>query len=204
MVARDTPLTIVIPGRFHPAWSPIGRGLRRLTGDRLQAKAFHLFVLTGGALLWLMALYAADALAEALALQSSVLYALLGGTGLLFALAGAVGIQPQARVTCTSQAVHIERGRERFHLPYDTLAAPKPVASRLYHRHYRHYAAVHPILGASEGPVLLLPARSNLIVALGLCAKSRAALARRVQKGRRRRSERQAAAAEGTAEAVVR
>jgi hypothetical protein len=190
---RPPPPSFVIPARFHPGWSLLGRALRRWTGDRLRAEALHITLLTGGALLGLMGVYAADALVVAGPAEAALLAvggALVGVSGLL-ALVGLVGVRPRAAVTCAPAAVRIERGRERLRLPYAALERIETVSARLYHRQYRRWAAVRPFLGSASGPVLLLHAQDGTqedarggdgrIVALGLPEAQREALRNRLE-----------------------
>jgi hypothetical protein len=184
------PLSLVIPGRFHAGWSPLGRALRSHTGDRLRAETLQIVLLTGGALAWLMGVYAGEVLADLLALPPLALWAGLAGTGLLLVLVGGVGFCPPVVVTCSGRAVRVERGRERLRLPYAALTTVETVDAREYHRHHRHYAAVRPFLNGSRAPVLLLQARGGPVVALGLREQQHDALLQHIADERRARDAR--------------
>jgi hypothetical protein len=179
----SAPPPFVIPGGFDPRFSPLGRALRRRTGDRLRAEALQIALLTGAALAGLMGVYAAEAAAGLFGMPSLALAGGLAGASLLAGLgAGVVGRRPRAVVRVGPQAVTVERGREQMRLLYDTMGPPAVVAARRFHRHERRYAAVRPFLGKTATPVLLLRAREGPIAALGLPdEEDRQALRRHVE-----------------------
>jgi hypothetical protein len=194
--ARFDSSPFIVPAGFDPRWSLLGRVLRHRMGDRLRAEALHIALSTGGALVWLMGVYAADALAAGLGAAPLVVWGVLGASGLLLVLGSLVGVRPRAVVTCGPAAVHVERGRERLRLAYAALEHVETVEAGVYHRHYRRYATTRPFLNGPGGPVLLLRAQATnrhtrtttgLVVALGLPDAQREALRRRLEAHRERR-----------------
>ena len=167
----------------------MGRLLRRLTEDRLRAEALHIVVLTGGGLGWLMSFYMAEALSEWTALSPLTVWPSLGAAGLLMALVGFFGVRPRTVITCGPRAVHIERGGERLRLPVALLDHTEVVSSQVYHRRYRHCAALRPFLNSGDGPVLLLHPREGPGSALELRETHRDALQAHLSKARRPASE---------------
>ena len=182
----DSSPPFTIPRRFHPGWSLLGRLLRRRTGDRLRAESLHLALLTGGALVWLMGVYAAGALVSGTGAPPLVVWSGLGAAGGLLVLGGVVGVQPRAVVRCGPAAMRVERGRERVRLPYAALERVETVGARVYHRRYRRWAAVRPFLNGGGGPVLLVHMRDRRsVVALALPEAQRTALRQRLEARRK-------------------
>ena len=176
-------LTFCIPRRFHPGYSLLGRGLRRLVRDPLRAEAFFILALTGLALLWLLVQYAVwaflqpapSAPAGPAALR---FWAVQGGALLFLVLTCVVGVAPAAVVTCAPGGrLRLRQGRRRLALDNAEIKAIKKITPLRYHRHERRYAATQAFVGRLRHDLLLLRTARGPVV-LGLAPQDQAALQR--------------------------
>ena len=173
------------PRRFHPAYSLLGRLLRRVCHDTRHAESVYLVVVCSLALLLLLAQYLAWAF-----VGPAILAAPSGSTamtfwasqlgGLLLLIGGAgVGFRPAVYVTLTHDALHLRQGTRTLRLDLHGLGDPKPVTALEAHRHWNRYARTQPfysrladallLFRTPEGPVLLglaLEDRDALVAAL--------------------------------------
>lgn len=158
--------TYHIPPCFHPGWSLLGYTLRRATGDRRRAEAFHLVILTGLALLLLLAHYLVWALA-ADSLSALARWSAEGGA-LAFVLMTCVwGRKPGATITCAANELHVEQGRRTMTLAYDEIEAVEVISSLRFHRHERRYTATRAFFDRLDENLLLLKtARGPVVVGL--------------------------------------
>lgn len=148
------------PRRFHPGYSPLGRWLRRRTGDHRYAEALHVLLLTGLALALLFLHFLSGALlGELWAAQPSArwIYGLslagLGGAGLVPCV---VGLRPALTVTCAADTLRLAQGASTITVPYAALASVQRITAQRFHRHERRYAATRTFLGVLDEDVLLL------------------------------------------------
>ena len=167
--------------RFHPAYSLLGRGLRRLTGDARRAETLLVVVLMGG----LLVLVGSQTLAWTLlqdvleqAPRGPVALAFWGGHfGALVAyvLIGWVGFQPAITLQCTPKGLELRQGRRTLTLSYQTINTAEPVDVLVFHRHWRRYAATYVFANRLPDKLLLLRTTSGPVV-LGLSPADQRAL----------------------------
>lgn len=172
--------------RFHPGYSPLGRWLRRQTGDRRRAEALHLLIGTAYALAVVMGYFAFSTLwPSAAALTNG--YALLWMSGsLALAGAGLIGFRPALSVTCRDDAeeLRLTQGERTLMLPYDAIASVEQISALRFHRHERRYAATHVFIGRLGDDVLLLRTeRSPVVIGLDT-AEEQSALADHLETAR--------------------
>ncbi len=175
------PHTFHVPARFHPAYSLLGRGLRRLVGDARQAEAFFLVALSMLALGLLLAQFFAWML-----LKPVIQAAPAGPVAVTFWIGqvGAVvlclstcvvGFAPAIVVTATPSGLLLRRGDHERELRYEAITATASITALAYHRHYGRYAATQAFVNRMTPRVLLLHT-PEAPVALGLLPEDHAAL----------------------------
>lgn len=175
-------LTFHIPRRFAPSHSRLGRWLRRRTGDRLQAEALYIVVVTGLLLAGVLGSFLAWAL-----LHASILADPTGPTALAYAITHLMaagigfftvgwGFRPAITLTAGPGGLHIQQGARSVTLAPEHITAAETVDPVRYYRHERRYAATQDFVNHPERDVLLLRTARGAVVAVGLAAPDRAAL----------------------------
>jgi hypothetical protein len=173
--------TFTIPRRFHPAYSLLGRWMRRWLDDERRAEALFIIVLSVLALALLLAQYLAWAL-----LQPAIEATPEGPTAILFWIGQVaavvlivgfcvVGFEPAIVVTAEEDALHLQQKDCSLTLPYDAIETADTISARRYHRHWRRYAATHAFVNRPDGDLLLLRTDDGPVV-LGLAPDDREAL----------------------------
>ena len=168
--------TFHVPSRFHPAYSLLGRGLRRLVGDARRAEALFLVTLSMVALglvlaqyfawMWLQATIMADPLGP---VAVGFWVGQVGTVFLAFAVC-VVGFTPPIAVTLTPTEVHLRRGSKAHVLATEAITSVASISPLLYYRHYARYAATEVFINRMTPQVLMLHT-SEAPVALGLLPK---------------------------------
>lgn len=154
--------TFYVPPRFHPAYSLLGRGLRRLVGDARRAEALFLIALSMLALGLLLGQFFAW-----MWLKTAILATPLGPVAMAFWLGqiGAVavclltcvvGFVPAITITVNPTHLHLRQGRHECTLPYGAITSTESVSALTYYRHYRPYAATQAFVNRMTPQVLLL------------------------------------------------
>ena len=170
-----------IPRRFHPGYSLLGRGLRRLTGDVRRAEALLVVVLVGGLLLLVGSQTLAWTLLQDVldqAPRGPVALAFWGshiGALVTYVLVGWIGFQPAITLQCTPKGLVLHQGRRTLTLPYSAINTVEPVDVVVFHRHWRRYAATHVFANRLPEKLLLLRTTSGPVV-LGLSPADQQAL----------------------------
>ena len=154
--------TFHVSTRFHPGYSLLGRGLRRVIGDARRAEAFYLVTLSLLALGLLLAQYFTW-----LWLQPAIIADPLGpvavgfwlgqvGTLTLSLFVCLFGFTPAIELTITPRAVQLHRGAQERVLPYATITSVESISALLYHRHYARYAATGAYINRMTPQILIL------------------------------------------------
>jgi hypothetical protein len=165
--------TFHVPRRFHPAYSLLGRGLRRRVGDARRAEALFLVTLSLLALGLLLAQFAAwtwlkpAITAEPLGPMAVAFWIAQLGALILTGSICVVGFTPPLSVMLTPTQVELRRGRHERLVPYAEITAVASISALLYHRHYSRYAATDVFVNRLPPRVLLLHTPAAPI-ALGL------------------------------------
>jgi hypothetical protein len=160
----------------------LGRLLRWATGDRLRGEATFILTLTGLGLLVLLAHYLGWALLQpvierdnAQAWQMGFWFAQVASV-LLLAAVGLIGFRPPVTAHVGDGQVSLRQGKRSLSLAANEIKEVSSISARLYHLHYRHYAATHGYVGTLEGDVLLLQTARGPVV-VGLPEEDQSALA---------------------------
>lgn len=158
--------------RFNPGYAWLYRWLHRWTQDRLRAGALHIFFLSIGIAVVLLAHFLTWALAEIpihdLTNPNTLL--LWGGTvgsAVGLALVGLVGVQPALVVRCGPNVLRLEQGSKQQTIPHSAIESVSRVSATTYHRHYRHYRRTKPFIGVRGDTLVLVRTGSN-VFAIGL------------------------------------
>ena len=157
-----TVLTFHVPPRFHPAYSLLGRGLRRRTGDARRAEALFLIVLSTLLLGVLLAQYFAwvwlKPAIEAAPLGPTAVAFWMSQVGMLAAclFTCVLGFTPAIAVSLTPTGLHLRRGKHEHVLPYNTITSAESISALLYYQHYARYAATQVFVNRMTPRVLLL------------------------------------------------
>lgn len=180
--------TFESPRSYDPTYSLLGRLLRYWTGDRLRGEALFVVVLTGLALVLLMAHYLGWALLKPVLVENPSWQMLfwagqLASVAILGAL-GLVGMRPGVTVACSPEGLDLEQGRRTCTVPYDAVEAVDTVAPTRYHRHYRHYATTAVFVGALSDEMLLLRTTRGPVVVSLADPEAQAALRTHVETAR--------------------
>lgn len=167
---------------FHPYHSLLGRLLRWATGDRLRGEATFILTLTGLALLVLLAHYLGWALLQPVierdntqAWQMGFWFAQIGSVLLLIAV-GIIGFRPPVTAQVRDGELTLSQGSRSLSLSLRDVEEATFISTRLYHIHYRHYAATHVFIGTLDDEVLLLRTSGEPVV-VGLPEDDQFALA---------------------------
>lgn len=174
-------LHLIIARRFHPAYSLLGRGLRRLSADARQAEALFLVVLAGLGLLVLLTQFLSWALLQPVFTADPgsparlVFWAAQLGSLLLLGLTCVLGFTPPITVACDAAGLHLRRGSQALDLAYDAIESAETVTALRFHRHWRRFAGTHVFVNRLDGDVLLLGTTQGT-VALRLPETDREAL----------------------------
>ena len=80
----------------------------------------------------------------------------------------AFGFAPPIHVTCAPRALEVAQGERAARVPYDALRAVTPLPARLYHRHYRRYAAARCFVNRPDDELLLLRTGDGRPVVVGV------------------------------------
>lgn len=165
--------SFTISRRFHPAYSLLGRGLRRWLDDERRAEALFIIVLSGLALTLLLAQYLAWALLQP-AIETApdgrtALTFWIGQVGMFALIVGAcvVGFKPAITVTADEDALRLQQQDRTLALPYDAIDEVTTITALRYHRHWRRYAATHTFVNHPQEDLLLLHTDEGPVV-LGL------------------------------------
>lgn len=165
MRESEATATFIIPRRFRPSYSLLGRWLRHRVGDDVHAGGIQVLVLVGAASL--------------VVLVGQVMSALLGvsvfwqGGGLIgVGLIGLVGVQPRTVVRWVHPMLQIDQGN--WHLTTRVMEV-ETISPLVFHRHYRRYQATRAFYTMLGKDLLLLHTASGPVV-LGLAAVDQRAL----------------------------
>ena len=153
--------------------SVLARWIQRRTDDRLRAEGWFVLALVGLGLALLTAQYAGWILLHptlqaepggpvALAFWG-VQIALLVGAALLALL----GVRPAIEVAWDGTELHIQQGERHLTVSAEAIDEAAVIPARLYHRHYRRYAATEVFVNEMGEEVVLLTTPTGPIV-LGL------------------------------------
>lgn len=180
--------TFESPRSYDPTYSLLGRLLRYWTGDRLRGEALFVVVLTGLALVLLMAHYLGWALLKPVLVENPSWQMLfwagqLASVAILGAL-GLVGMRPGVTVDCSPEGLDLKQGRRTRTVPYDAVEAVDTVSPTRYHRHYRHYATTAVFVGALSDEMLLLRTTRGPVVVSLADPEAQAALRTHVETAR--------------------
>jgi len=176
----------VMPARFHPGYSPVGRWVRRRVGDARRAEAYFILTLVGAVAMLALAQYVAWALVQDAVTANPggpAAMAFWGGqvaAVALYALTCVLGFQPSVEVAVTPDGVRIRQGKEALTLASDEVLRVETIPALVFHRHHRRYAGTRVFVTRMPPEVLLLHTREGP-VALGLAPGDRAALIAHLQ-----------------------
>jgi len=179
--------TFHVPPRFHPAYSLLGRALRRLTGDARHAEALFLVTLSTGVLGLLLIHFLAWT-----KVQPAIEADPTGPTGLVFwlsqlggllacVLVGILGFAPAIDLTVTATALILRQGTRECTLPYTEILSVTAISALHYHRHYACYAATQAFVNRLTPQVLLLQTADGPVV-LGLLGDDHATVQAHLEK----------------------
>lgn len=90
-------------------------------------------------------------------------------------LVGMVGFQPAITVSLVEDRLHLQQGEVTQAVPLAAITEARLISARLFHRHYRRYAATQVFINRLGAEVLLLETAEAPLV-LGLAAEEAAAL----------------------------
>lgn len=175
------PSDFTIPRSFSPTHSPVGRLIRRRSGDRLRGEALYLFIVTMAVVGWLLAGFAAWALlADRITSDPTGPVALaflavqIAGPVLGFLVAG-VGFRPEIHIRVGEGRLTIDQGSDRFVMPLDDRVTVRPLDAVTYHRGLRRFETTHPFINRPVDSVLVVTSDATHFV-LGLEPEESAAL----------------------------
>jgi len=168
---------IDIPRSFDPAYSVLGRWLRRRS-DRLQAEArFYLYSVSlfvglvfVGYVSWTVLRHLV--VGEPSGMLARAISAVPVVTAVAFVALCIVGFRPIVHLRIHHRTIAVEQGGRELKLRIDEIVGAETVAASTYHRVYRRYAGVHEFSRRQAEEFLLLKA-SHDTLALGLTAEQR-------------------------------
>jgi hypothetical protein len=155
-------VTFTISRRFHPAYSLLGRWMRRWLDDDRRAEALFILVLSGVALTLLLSQYLAWALLKPFIAAApdgpAALAFWIGQVGALGLVIGTcvVGFQPAITVTADTDRLRLRQHDRVLVVPYAAIGDVSIISARRYHRHWRRYAATHTFVNHPDDDLLLL------------------------------------------------
>lgn len=165
--------TFIIPRRFNPTYSLLGRWIQHLVHDERRAEVYFIIVLCSFALALLLTQYLAWALLQPLLFADPSGSAALTfwlfqlGSFLVGGLTCVLGFKPSITIASHPHALHFTQGRTTTTLPYTEIREIETLSALRYHRHYRRYAATRSFVNRIE-PLLLLLHTSTGPVVIGL------------------------------------
>ncbi len=174
-----------IPRSFSPMYSPVGRLIRRRSGDRLRGEALHIFFVTMAVVAWLLADFLAwTLLADRIAVDprgpvSLAFFAIQFVGPMLGFLVAGIGFRPEIRLRLDERLLTINRGAERIDVPLDDRPAIRLLDAVTYHRGLRLLDSTRPFINRPVESVVVISAGDSNIV-LGLAPNDRAALLARL------------------------
>ncbi len=149
---------------FSFSHSLLGRVIRYVTGDRLRGEALYILTITTLALVILMAHYLGWALLQP-AMQAgdteswelTFWFAQVGSVVFLL-LIGGIGFRPavSATVDAEQQRLSLQQGSDELTLSLTDIDEVSIVSARLFHLHYRRYAATRLFIGTLRDEVVIL------------------------------------------------
>jgi len=149
---------------FSISHSLLGRAIRYVTGDRLRGEALYVLFVTTLALGVLIAHYLGWALlqpamqaGDTQAWEMSFWFAQLGSVAFLI-LVGGIGFRAavSATVDPDRQLLSLEQGADELTLSLTEINEVSIISARLFHLHYRHYAATRPFISDLKDEVIIL------------------------------------------------
>ena len=152
------------PRTFSLSHSLLGRAIRYITGDRLRGEALYILTITSLALGVLMAHYLGWALLQP-AMQAGntesweLTFWLAQVTSVaVLLLIGGIGFRPAVSATVDSEQEHLslQQGSDELTLSLSDVHEVSIVSARLFHLHYRHYAATRLFIGSLHDEVIIL------------------------------------------------
>lgn len=158
--------------------SVLARWIQRRTGDRLRAEGWFVVALVGLGLALLTAQYAGWMLLHptlqadprgpvALAFWGAQVVLLVGA-----ALLALVGVRPAIEVVWDDAQLAIQQGTRHLTVPAEAIDEAAVIPARLYHRHYRRYAATQVFVNDLGEEVVVLHTTTGPII-LGLPPSAR-------------------------------
>ncbi len=167
------PQTYHIPGRYHPFYSLLGRGMRRWIGDERRAEnLFIVAVVLGGTGLVLLQFLVMAAIEFPAGGPPAWVWA--GQLGVLgaFLLTSMIGYQPKIKVTYSGRRLEIEQAGRSTTINCSDIESAELVSDQTYYTHYGRYARTRAFVNHLPPQVLLLRTENHPIV-LGLREQDR-------------------------------
>lgn len=152
------------PRTFSFSHSLLGRAIRHVTGDPLRGEALYILTITTLVLGVLMAHYLGWALlqptiqaSDTTSWELTFWFAQVGSVVVLF-LIGGIGFRPPVSATVDSekQLLSLQQGSDELTLSLTEVDDVSIISARLFHLHYRHYAATRQFIGDLHDEVVIL------------------------------------------------
>ena len=158
-----------IPGRFHPAYSLLGRFIRRRNPDPLRGESLYIVaaVAIGSALLLtqtvIWTVFSPASVGLTVAVGSQI------GVALVFIATCVVGWQPRIELVLDENSIEINSFTGKYRIPLGLVKRATCIDAQLFYRYYRRYERTMSFVNRIP-PTLVLLELDERPVVLGLSA----------------------------------
>lgn len=173
--ARFVDATFVIPSRFHPPHSLLGRSIRAVIDDPRRAESLYIVVVTLAAAALLLSQFLAWTALQPISDAGLRTFALVEtAAAVLFVATCLIGRQAETLVRVDDEGLQVERAGQVIVIPFVEMDRISAVDAALYYRHFARYRVTRPFVNrihpqllmieTASGPVILGPRPSDLPV----------------------------------------